>query len=172
MVGFGELRVPGIPRVLKPPLPAEAAPVHLSDEAIPVLIEFYVTWHKTAALQSQFSLCPLCPIPDLSLNLDPNILQNANDKVKARKRWLIVLKICKTLPTHIEKISGKYVWEWILKVLCLRKKNTIFDGLNLLLWVHLIRGSGFNVLAWIDGIDSNCFFDWLTKTWTLAQLRC
>lgn len=87
-----------------------------------------------AALQSQFSLCPLCPIPDLSLNLDPNILQNANDKVKARRRWLIVLKICKTLPINIEK----KIWEICMRMdfegSMSKKKNTIIDGLNLLLW--------------------------------------
>lgn len=41
--GFGELGVPCFLRGIKLPLPAEVPPVLLSDEAIPLCIEFSVT---------------------------------------------------------------------------------------------------------------------------------
>lgn len=80
----------------------------------------------------------------------------------------MVAKSCQTSPTITNKTPRECAWQLHLKVLGQVKKNRVLDGLNLLPGKPRARDSTSNMLTRIDDIDSNSFFDLLTKAWTLA----
>lgn len=80
----------------------------------------------------------------------------------------MVVKSCQTSPTVTHRTPRERAWQLHLKVLGQVKKNRVLDGLNLLPGKPWARDSASNMLTRIDDIDSNSFFDLLTKAWTLA----